>query len=246
MIKLIQGDCLEKMQDIESGSIDMILTDPPYGTTACKWDSIIPLEPMWEQLKRIIKPNGAIVLFGAEPFSSALRMSCINAYKYDWMWDKKNPTGFANVKKQPMRQVENICVFYKAQPTYNRQWLTKDKKHQRKSRSKALRKDASPVSEVYNNMPLKFSDEFDDTRKNPINILYYPKGRKGQLHPTQKPVALMEYLIKTYTNEGDTVLDFAMGSGSTGCAAKALNRDFIGIELDDKYFEIAKARIEGY
>ena len=243
-MKLIQGDCLIEMQNIPDDSVDLILTDPPYGTTACKWDSVIPFKPMWKQLNRIIKSNGAIVLFGSEPFSSALRMSNIKKYKYDWIWDKKNPTGFALVKKQPMRQIENICIFYSKQPTYNRQWLIKDKKHQRKNRGKNIIKDTSSGSELYNKMPLKFSDEFDDKKKNPINILYYPKGRTGKVHPTQKPVVLMEYLIKTYTNEGETVLDFTMGSGSTGVAAKNLNRKFIGIELDDNYFEIAKKRIE--
>lgn len=230
-IWLMKGDCLERMKEIPDGSVDMILTDPPYGTTACKWDSVIPLEPMWGQLKRIIKPNGAIVLFGAEPFSSALRMSNIKQYKYDWIWDKCTPTGFAIVKKQPMRQIENIAVFYSQQCVYNRQWLTKEKKHQRKNRGTGLIKDTSAESELYNNMKLGFSDEFDDTKKNPINLIKFPKSRKQQLHPTQKPVELMEYMIKTYTNEGETVLDFTFGSGATIKAAKNLNRKAIGIEM---------------
>ena len=242
--KLLQGDCIEQMKTIETGSVDAIITDPPYGTTACKWDSVIDFDLMWEQLNRIIKPNGAIVLFGAEPFSSALRMSNIKNYKYDWFWNKKIPTGFALVKKQPMRQVENILVFYKKQPTYNRQWLKKDKKHQRKNRGKGLIKDTSKESEVYNNMKLKYSDEFDDTKKNPINIIEFTKTNHNKIHPTQKPVALMEYLIKTYTNENETVLDFTMGSGSTGVACVNTNRNFIGIERDNKYFEIATNRIK--
>ena len=245
MIDLRKGDCLEVMKTIESGSIDAIITDPPYGTISCKWDSVIDFDLMWEQLNRIIKPNGAIVLFGSEPFSSALRMSNIKNYKYDWIWNKKIPTGFALVKRQPMRQIENILVFYKSQPTYNRQWLEKDKKHQRKNRGKGLIKDTSKESEVYNNMKLKYSDEFDDTKKNPINLIEFTKTNHKKIHPTQKPVALMEYLIKTYTNEGESVLDFTMGSGTTMLACKNLNRNGIGIEKDPQYYAVAVARVDG-
>jgi site-specific DNA-methyltransferase (adenine-specific) len=242
MIKLIQGDCLERMKEIESGSIDMVLADPPYGTTACKWDSIIPLEPMWEQLKRVIKPNGALVLFGSEPFSSALRMSNIKQYKYDWVWEKDKGTNFAISNKQPLRKTENISVFYKKQPDYNSQGEKLDKPYRhtlpisKSDSSKGagkhnLNEDGSRKYAVY-------------THSKKHNLIYCARdnGGKGK-HPTQKPVALMEYLIKTYTNEGEAVLDFTMGSGTTGVAAKNLNRDFIGIELDETYFNIAKDRI---
>ena len=225
---LMQGDCLERMKEIESGSVDAIICDPPYGTTACKWDSIIPLEPMWEQLKRIIKPSGAIVLFGAEPFSSFLRCSNMKQYKYDWVWKKSKPTGHLNAKKQPLRQVELISVFYEKQPTYTPQGtLVTDKMVSRTNRgnygecSKTTRQ---------------------TTTNYPRNILEFPSI--DGVHQTQKPVALMEYLIKTYTNENETVLDFCLGSGTTGVAAKNLNRKFIGIEMLKEYFDIAEQRIK--
>jgi len=245
---LMMGDCLERMKEIETGGVDMILTDPPYGTTACKWDSIIPLEPMWEQLKRIIKPNGAICLFGAEPFSSALRLSNIKNYKYDWVWDKVNGSNFLNAKKQPLRSNENVSVFYKKQCTYNPQLVNRDKKNIRDPKKKY----GDGIGSVYGNTRPNFM--FNEGREIPLKK-GYPKNiikinnKKKELHPskvlhsTQKPVALMEYLIKTYTNENETVLDFTMGSGSTGVAAKNLNRNFIGIELDENYFNIAKERI---
>ena len=223
---LLQGDCLERMKEIESGSVDMILTDPPYGTTACKWDSIIPLEPMWEQLKRIIKPNGAIVLFGAEPFSSVVRMSNIKDYKYDWKWEKEQGTGQLNCKRRPLKKTEDIIVFG-----------TKSYKPQGLKDCTISKKGAS--TDVYN----KQKDYIQKKTGYPTDILRFNRDMKNRLHPTQKPVALMEYLIKTYTNENETVLDFTMGSGSTGVACKNLNRDFIGIELDEAYFNIAKERI---
>jgi len=244
MMNLIKGDCLEVMKDIPSGSIDAIITDPPYGTTACKWDSVIDFDLMWEQLNRIIKPNGAIVLFGAEPFSSTLRMSNIKNYKYDWVWDKVQTTGSLNAKRQPLRRYELISVFYKKQCTYNRQFTDRPIKNQRPNRKNHKTKE-------YETTYGKFTrgigaEDYDNTKINPKNILTFNNGnawtRKGN-HPTQKPVELMEYLIKTYTNENETVLDFTMGSGSTGVAAKNTNRNFIGIEMDDKYFEIAKDRI---
>jgi len=232
-ITLIQGDCLEKMKDIPDGSIDMILTDPPYGTTACKWDSIIPLEPMWEQLKRIIKPNGAIVLFGSEPFSSHLRMSNIKNYKYDWKWEKSKASGHLNAKKQPMRIYEDVMVFYKKQCAYNPQGLISSKSKNVKvsgDRSSVFGKEKDFVTGAFKNYP--------------SNKLFY-KNLFGNMciHPTQKPVALMEYLIKTYTNEGDTVLDFTAGSFSTGVACLNTKRSFIGIEMDKEYFEIGKKRM---
>ena len=230
MIDLLKGDCLELMKAIPSGSIDAIITDPPYGTTACKWDSVIDFDLMWEQLNRIIKPNGAIVLFG-EPFSSALRMSNIKNYKYDWIWEKSRPTGFLNAKKQPLRKTENISVFYKKQPTYNRQF--KKVKERVFTRSKG-----GGTYGEQKNIPTNVSN---GGRENPYTLIDF-KCINGQ-HPTQKPIPLMEYLIKTYTNENETVLDFTMGSGSTGVAAKNLNRNFIGIEQDENYFNIAKERI---
>ena len=232
MIQLHKGDCLEVMQDIETGSVDAIITDPPYGTTACKWDSVIPFEPMWEQLNRIIKPNGAIVLFGSEPFSSALRMSNIKNYKYDWIWNKSRPTGFLNAKKQPLRKTENVSVFYKKQPTYNRQFKKVKKKIFKRSKGGA----------TYGNQKSIPTNVSNEGKENPYTLIDF-KCINGK-HPTQKPVALMEYLIKTYTNQGEVVLDFTMGSGSTGVACVNTKRSFIGIEQDDKYFTIAQDRID--
>ena len=225
-IDLMNGDCLELMKTIPDGSVDMVLTDPPYGTTACKWDSIIPLEPMWEQLKRVIKPNGVIVLFGSEPFSSILRVSNLKQYKYDWVWCKR-PVNFLNAKKQPLRKTERISVF--GGSTYNPQGLVAKIRLNKRSNS----------TETNGKHGLSNLSEYTNY---PTDVLEFI-GERG-LHPTQKPVALMEYLIKTYTNEGETVLDFTMGSGTTGVACKNLNRNFIGIELDETYFKIAKKRIE--
>jgi DNA modification methylase len=244
---LYKGDCLEVMKDIPDGSIDAIITDPPYGTTACKWDSVIDFELMWEQLNRIIKPNGAIVLFGSEPFSSALRMSNIKNYKYDWKWDKIRPSNFLNAKRQPLRRHEDVCVFYKKQCTYNRQFTEKDKKDQRPNERETRKKFKNKKSQEHTGEHfVGFSDDWDYTKTNPQSIITFLKGEtKGSKfkHPTQKPTALMEYLIKTYTNENETVLDFTMGSGSTGVACKNTNRKFIGIEQDEKYFNIAEERI---
>ena len=235
MINLMLGDCLERMKEIPSGSVDMILTDPPYGTTACKWDSIIPLEPMWEQLKRIIKPNGAIVLFGSEPFSSALRMSNIKQYKYDWVWEKEQGTGFARSKNQPLRKHEIISVFYGKQPHYNSKGekLDKPKKVKRKANS-----NNNSDSDSLANSEDRISVYTHTTKHTLLKF-----NRDRGLHPTQKPVALMEYLIKTYTNENETVLDFACGSGSTAIACINTNRNGIMIEMDEGYFYIAKDRI---
>jgi DNA modification methylase len=234
MINLMQGDCLERMKEIPDGSVDMVLTDPPFGTTRNKWDSIIPLEPMWEQLKRVIKPNGVICLCGAEPFSSNLRMSNIKQFKYDWTWVKDAGTGFLNAKKQPLRNNELISVFYGKQPTYNPQMRTGFKPYSAKKGG--LTDNYNPDSKA--NIVTESNGE-----RYPLNTIEF-KRDKDKMHPTQKPVALMEYLIKTYTNEGETVLDFTMGSGTTGVACVNLNRDFIGIELDESYFEIAKSRID--
>ena len=234
MIDLRCGDCLELMKDIPDDSIDMVLTDPPYGTTACKWDTVIDFDLMWEQLKRITKDNSAICLFGSEPFSSALRMSNIKMFKYDWIWDKVKGGNFAILKYQPYKTHELISVFSKKTHKY---YPIKTPQKERKGK-------------VYSNSdsaPLMYSDGKERVYKDkhPKSILTISNAnQKGKVHPTQKPVALLEYLIRTYTLENEAVLDFTMGSGSTGVACKNLNRKFIGIEKDDKYFEIAKNRIE--
>ena len=236
MIKLYKGDCLELMKEIKDKSIDMILCDLPYGTTACKWDIIIPFEELWEQYTRIIKDNGAIVLFGSEPFSSKLRMSNLKNYRYDWVWSKSTYTNFYFVKKQPAKKHENISVFYKKQPTYNPQ-MEKGKpyvdKRNKKERSTELVKKSLPKQDI-ENKGVRY----------PSTIQFFNSGNRGKFHPTQKPVELLEYLIKTYTNENEIVLDNCMGSGSTGVACINTNRNFIGIELDENYFNIAKERIE--
>ncbi len=242
MIELIRGDCLEEMKKIPDGSVDLVLTDPPYGTTACKWDTVIPFEPMWEQLKRVTKKNGAIVLFGSEPFSSALRMSNIKNYRYDWYW-KKQATLFQHAKNRPMQATENISVFseygwgHKSQMGDNRlvyfpQGVKDD----------GVKKFHGVQGQYVGERPNQVGREYMAQTGFPNNVLEFARD-KDTTHPTQKPVALMEYLIKTYTNEGETVLDFTMGSGTTGIACKNLNRNFIGIELDETYYEIAKKRI---
>ena len=234
-VELIHGDCLEEMKKIPDGSIDLVLTDPPYGTTACKWDTIIPFEPMWEQLKRVTKKNGAIVLFGSQPFTSALVMSNPKMFKYEWVWDKVRGSGHLLAKKRPMMSSENISVFCETTPFYNPQM--RDRERPRLSKNNGN-------TDVYNGNGEVFVGE-ELKQRYPVNIITFSKSSQSDMtsHPTQKPVALMEYLIKTYTNEGETVLDFTMGSGTTGVACKNLNRNFIGIELDKDYYEIAKRRI---
>ena len=238
MIDLRLGDCLEVMKTIEDNSIDTIITDPPYGTTACKWDSVIDFKLMWRQLSRIIKPNGAIVLFGSEPFSSALRMSNIKNYKYDWIWDKSHPTGFALSKKRPLKYHEIVSVFYNKQPTYNPQmWKGKPNHGDNGYKRNEIKVGGSQPE----TMKVKANK---DGIKYPKDILKFNShNRATVIHPTQKPVALMEYLIKTYTNKNETVLDFTMGSGTTGVACVNTNRDFIGIEMDENYLKIAEKRI---
>ena len=235
-LNLMQGDCLKRMKEIPDGSVDMVLTDPPYGTTACKWDSVIPFEPMWAQLKRVTKKNGAIVMTASQPFTSALVMSNVKMFKYEWIWDKVNLyTNFLNSSHQPLRRHENVLVFYAKKPIYNKQW--------RLGAAYSTNK-PSGFGDVYGaQRPHKSSN--DGKHHNPCSVIQEKadiKSEKG-IHPTQKPVALMEYLIKTYTNPQETVLDFTMGSGTTGVAAKNLNRNFIGIELDETYFNIAVERI---
>ena len=240
-MKLMQGDCLEVMAGFESESVDMVLCDPPYGTTQCKWDSIIPLEPMWEQLKRIIKPNGAIVMTASQPFTSVLVSSNLKMFRYDLVYEKSHSSGHLNANRMPMRKHETVLVFYKKQPTYNPQKEKKDKSNVRPAKRVATKTDCYG----------EFNPNAKRTDKNdvafPVSIKLFNNSTTGGdrgLHPTQKPVALMEYLIKTYTNEGETVLDFTMGSGTTGVACKNLGREFIGIELDESYFHIALDRIE--
>ena len=243
--KLFNGDCLEVMKGIEDKSIDAIITDPPYGTTACKWDSVIDFDLMWEQLNRVIKPNGAIVLFGSEPFSSALRMSNIKNYKYDWKWNKNKKTGFANAKKQPMRCVEDVLVFYKKLPVYNPQGLIRIDKTVKNGKSVGGNTLRADIKESANKGSLRTQGkEYKQEFTNYPNQVLSVKSATKTVHPTQKPVALMEYLIKTYTKENETVLDFTMGSGSTGVACYNTNRNFIGIEQDENYFNIAQNRIE--
>ena len=230
------GDCLEVMKRIPNGSIDAIITDPPYGTTACKWDSVIPFDLMWEQLNRIIKPNGAIVLFGSEPFSSALRMSNIKMYKYDWVWNKKKGGNPLLSKIRPICITENIMVFGINKTTYQPNMTLRDKPKSRGSNK-------GKISETTKNA---FIEDKIYTHKYPKNIIEISNAnQKGKVHPTQKPVALMEYLIKTYTNEGETVLDFTMGSGTTGVACVNLDRSFIGIEMSEEYHTVAQERIVG-
>lgn len=231
---LMHGDCLARMKDIPDGSVDMILADPPYGTTACKWDSIIPLEPMWDQLKRIIKPNGAIVMTAAQPFTSVLVCSNLKWFKYDWTWRKPKGTGHLNAKKQPMRDKEDVVVFCSGQTTYNPQMA---------SGAPFGKKTGAAQQSAVTGKHGDFRNENKGTRY-PKQVLEFGVVERDTVHPTQKPVALMEYLIKTYTNEGETVLDFTMGSGTTGVAAANTGRRFIGIELDLDYFNIAIERIK--
>ncbi|WP_285945858.1 DNA-methyltransferase [Thomasclavelia cocleata] len=237
-IELWQGDCLELMDNISDKSIDCIITDLPYGTTQCKWDTIIPFEPLWKQYNRIIKDNGAIVLFGTEPFSSHLRLSNLKNYKYDWIWDKVKGTGFLNAKKQPMRNHELISVFYKKQCTYNPQ-KTYGHKMKKSYRSKDLQ------TEVYGEMKNDYT--YESTERYPRSIqVFSTDTQNSSLHPTQKPVALIEYLIKTYTNEGEIILDSCAGSMTTGIAAINTNRKVICIENDNGIFNVGRKRVMEY
>lgn len=243
----MQGDCLELMKEIPDGSVDLILADPPYGTTACSWDVIIPFEPMWKELNRIIKINGTICIFGQEPFSSLLRTSNLKMYKYDWYWRKSRPSGFVNAKLKPLKDIEIISVFSNGKTangsdnnmTYNPQGLQDCHIEWKRPKNYNKGKEVG-VSPARRNNNL---ERVIEKTGYPRQVLDFSNSNKNLLHPTQKPVALLEYLIKTYTNEGMTVLDYTMGSGSTGESAININRKFIGIELDSKYFKIAKERI---
>lgn len=231
-IDLRHGDCLEVMKSIPDKSVDLILCDLPYSTTQNKWDKIIPFASLWEEYERIIKNNGAVVLFAQSPFDKALAMSNIKMFKYEWIWEKEQGTGFLNSKKMPLKNHENILVFYKKQPTYNPQMRIGFKPYICKKGNHGTNYGAD-----------KGAITISDGTRFPLDVLRFTRD-KERLHPTQKPVALLEYLVKTYTNEGDTVLDNCMGSGSTGVACVKTKRNFIGIELDGTYFEIAKNRIE--
>ena len=239
-IQLYQGDCLEVMKNIPDKSVDLVLTDPPYGSTSCAWDSVIPLEPMWKELKRIIKKNGAIVLFGTEPFSSQLRLSNLDWFKYDWIWEKSKCGSAFTSKYRPQSKHEIISVFGKGRVNYYPQM----EEGEPYKRTRKVNNGDKP-----NNHKLGVTSESETVNtgyRYPSTVQFFQQRwrRQDQVHPTQKPVALMEYLIKTYSNEGDVVLDFCAGSGTTGVAAKNLNRNFIGIEMDEGYFKIAKERIE--
>lgn len=248
-IDLRQGDCLELMKDIPSKSIDLILCDLPYGTTRNKWGSVLDLDSLWEQYNRIIKEHGAILLFAQTPFDKVLGVSNLKDLRYEIIWQKTAPTGFLNAKKMPMKAHENILVFYKKLPTYNPQ---KTQGHARKVSSKSSRKKSverhQEKSEFLASNYNSYGESqvgYDSTERYPLSVQIFAKDQqKENYHPTQKPVALLEWLIRTYTNEGDLVLDNCMGLGSTGVACVNTNRDFIGMELTEQYFEIAKERIE--
>lgn len=231
--KITQGDTIENMRKLADKSVDMILCDLPYGTTACKWDTIIPFEPLWAEYERIIKDNGAIVLTASQPFSSALVMSNPKLFKYEWIWDKKIPSGMSYARFQPMRQHEVVLVFGKGRLLYNAQTVKREKP------IKAGGMKASDSASTNGYKPLKKTYEY----KNPTTLLPFSKVRRGSVHPTQKPTELFEYLIKTYTNEGDTVLDNCIGSGTTAVAAINTDRNFIGIERESEYVKIANQRI---
>lgn len=234
-MKLFNGDCLSVMQGLPDASVDLVLVDPPYGTTRCKWDTVIPLDDMWKQINRVLKPTGAACVFGSEPFSSALRLSNKRAFKYDWIYRKPQGVDPMNAKHRPLNDIEVISVFYRKQCKYNPQNTPGEP-------YRIVRDKTARVCDV-NNWEFKQTETVNGGDRYPKRVLDF-KQERG-LHPTQKPVPLLEYLIRTYTDSGETVLDFTMGSGSTGVACVNTGRDFIGIEKDDGYFRIAKDRIEG-
>lgn len=244
-MQLMLGDCLERMKEIPDGSVDLVLTDPPYGTTACSWDSVIPLDRMWEQVTRVMKRNGAAVFTASQPFTSVFAASNLNWFKYCLVWEKSRATGHVHAKNKPMKKHEDILVFSpgttvhasqsKSRMTYNPQGLI------RKS-VPTIRKAGGASSSVMSDRP-SHRDVLQEFENYPDSLVRIA-SEGGTVHPTQKPVALMEYLIRTYTNEGETVLDFTMGSGTTGVACVNTGRNFIGIERDEGYFEIARKRID--
>ncbi|HCT4330319.1 site-specific DNA-methyltransferase [Morganella morganii] len=234
-IQLYHGCCFDVLPTIESGTIDMVCADIPYGTTQCKWDSVLNLQRMWEELYRVAKPEAAIVLFSAQPFTSVLVASNIRDWKTEWIWEKTHATGFLNAKRQPLRAHENIQVFYRKPPVYNPQ-MTHG--HERKTSSRG-----EPKTEVYGAATKMVS--YDSTSRYPRDVQKFPsdKQKNGGLHPTQKPVSFVQYLIETYSNQGETVLDFTMGSGTAAIASKNSGRRFIGIERELQYYKIAKQRV---
>ena len=236
-VHLIKGDCLEVMENIPDKSVDMILCDLPYGTTVCKWDNIIPFEHLWKQYNRIIKDNAAILLFAQTPFDKVLGASNLKMLRYEWIWEKEQGTGFLNAKKMPLKSHENILVFYKKLPTYNPQMINV---------GKGWKSGTSKKYEGYGEFIHKAGEENKTGLRYPKSVIRFQK--QNGLHPTQKPVELLKYLIRTYTNDGETILDNCMGSGSTGQAVLEVggDRKFIGIEMNDNYFDIAYNRINGY
>ena len=236
--KIINADCMDILKQLPDKSVDLVLTDPPYGTTVCKWDKIIPMEILWAEFKRIIKENGCVVICGAEPFSSMVRTSNLKMYRYDWIWDKGTHSNPLLAKKQPLRVYENICVFYKKQPTYNPQMI----------QGKPYKKDygyKKHHTETLGSIIL-FDNNNLTGKRYPVNIIKIgqPKNNRKYNHPTQKPVALFEYMVKTYTNENDVVLDCFSGSGTTAVACRNLKRRFICIEKDPEYWEASCERLE--
>jgi DNA modification methylase len=243
MIDLRKGDCLELMKDLPDKSIDAIIADLPYGITKCKWDTIIPFDKLWEQYERIINDNGAIVLFGSQPFTSMLIMSNLKWFKYEWIWKKNTGSGFATAKYMPMKYHEHILVFGRGRINY---YPIPTKRNSEESINRSKYAINVCKDNTSNHIPMKrFKTIYDSETKSPESVLEFKSvpNARNKIHPTQKPVELIEYLIKTYTNEGETVLDNTMGSGTTGVACINTNRNFIGMELDDKYFEIAEKRI---
>ncbi len=251
-VQLHLGDCLKVIPTLADKSIDMILCDLPYGTTACKWDTIIPLEPLWKQYKRIIKDNGAIVLFGSQPFASILVMSNAKMFKYELIWEKDKAANWMFGNKMPLKIYENISIFYNLQPTYNPQKTINPKgasnRHLYKNPSKITKNVRDVMGDNWKETKMNDShnyhgNSYESDKLLPTTKIYCAREQRGKSHPTQKPVALMSYLIKTYTNEGEMVLDNCMGSGSTGIACVELGRKFIGIEIEPEYFKIAEKRI---
>ena len=232
MYELRQGDCLGLMKEIPDASVDLILVDLPYGTTACSWDSVIPFEPMWVELKRIIKPNGAIVMTASQPFTTTLIASNMKMFRYVWHWHKGYSTGFANCNKMPMKSFEDVCVFYKKLPTYNPQGLVDSGKVNKRGSAQESMGKTGCVGGEYTQIKTNYPTDEIRTKK------------ERTQHPTGKPVALLEYLIKTYTNENETVLDFTFGSCSTGVACLNTNRKFLGVEMEEKYFDIGVKRMQ--
>lgn len=236
-VQLYQGDCLELMKDIPDGSVDMVLADLPFGTSSNRWDAVIPFQPLWEHYKRMVKPHGVIALFGCEPFSTHLRFSNLNAYKYDWIWDKHSVNGFLNAKKRPLKRYENICIFSYGAPRYFPQKEIRGRIRKKGNYNKK-NGDGDGVYGRYKNITTENNEYF------PTDILSFSNAdHTEKFHPTQKAVPLLKYLIRTYTKEDETVLDNTMGSGSTGVAAVNTGRSFIGMELDAGYFETACKRI---